>query len=110
RSLADGVRALWPAPWGSRGPADGYGQAIADAVQDLVVTRLIDLASSAAASPQVRADAAAGLRRIRTMAAAPSPHAVEARETITRFLTRPADTFRKTDPLATPPGEPIGGP
>jgi hypothetical protein len=56
----------------------------------------------------VRADAAAGLRRIRALAAATSPHAVEARETITRFLNRPADTFKKSDPLATPPGEPIG--
>jgi len=69
----------------------------------------MDLASNAGASPQVRAFASAGLRRIKTMtAAATSAHALEARDTIARFLNRPADTFKKTDPLATPPGEPIG--
>ena len=36
-------------------------------------------------------------------------HASAARDDINRFLSRPAETFRKTDPLPTPPGEPIGG-
>ena len=107
--FGDVVNAIVQRTWGAPRPADGYGQAIAEAVQNLTVTRLMDLASNAGASPQVRAFASAGLRRIKTMtAAATSAHALEARDTIARFLNRPADTFKKTDPLATPPGEPIG--
>jgi hypothetical protein len=34
---------------------------------------------------------------------------VDELEKITRFLARPADAFKKTDPLPTPAGEPIGG-
>jgi hypothetical protein len=38
-----------------------------------------------------------------------SAHAAGTRKDITRFLARPADPFKKTDPLPTPAGEPIGG-
>jgi hypothetical protein len=70
----------------------------------------MDLAADTSASPQVRAQASAGLRRIKTIAGAQSSaHASEAREDITRFLSRPADTYKKTEPLPTPAGEPIGG-
>jgi hypothetical protein len=107
--FGDVVNTIVERTWGAPRPADGYGQTIAEAVQNLTVTRLMDLASNAEASPQVRAYAAAGLRRIKTIAAPlATPHALEARDTITRFLNRPADVFKKTDPLATPPGEPIG--
>ena len=91
-------------------PADGYGQAIQEAVQSLVVQRLMDLAADTRAAPQVRAQASAGLRRIKSLTGAQTTaHAAGTREDITRFLTRPADSFKKTDPLPTPAGEPIGG-
>jgi uncharacterized protein DUF4953/uncharacterized protein DUF5117 len=108
-AFGDIVNALVTKTWSAPRPADGYGQAIGEAVQDLLVERLMDLAADQQASPQVRANATAGLRRIKTIAAASqTAHAAAARENITRFLTRPADTFKKTEPLPTPAGEPIG--
>jgi hypothetical protein len=104
------VAALVQRTWGGTRPADGYGQAVQEAVQDVVVQRLIDLAADAQASAQVRAEASAGLRRVKTVAATmATAHAAAARDDIARFLARPADAFKKTDPLPTPPGEPIGG-
>jgi hypothetical protein len=104
------VTALVQHTWGAAKPGDMYGQAIQDAVQDLMTERLMDLASDTDASPQVRAYAAAGLRQIKTIASRSTvAHAAAAREDITRFLSRPAEPFKKTAPLATPPGEPIGG-
>jgi len=80
------------------------------AVQNLVITRLMDLAANADASSLVRADASAGLRRIRAIAGPmSSAHGAAAREDITRFLQRPDAAHKRTDPLPTPPGEPIGG-
>ena len=108
--FGDIVSALVLHTWGAARPADTYGQAIQEAVQDLLTERFMDLASDTDASPQVRSYAAAGLRQIRTVAArSAGAHAVAAREDITRFLSRPAETFKKTAPLSTPPGEPIGG-
>jgi Met-zincin/Domain of unknown function (DUF5117) len=108
--LGEIVSSLVQKTWSAPRASDGYGQAIQEAVQSLLVERLMDLASDASAAAQVRAQASAGLRRIRTIAASmTTANAVEARENITRFLTRPADTFKKTEPLPTPPGEPIGG-
>ena len=79
-------------------------------MQSLVVQRLMDLAADTSATSAVRAHASAGLRRIKTLtAAAATAHAAGTREDITRFLTRPAEPFKKTDPLPTPAGEPIGG-
>jgi Met-zincin/Domain of unknown function (DUF5117) len=108
--FGDIVSALVQRTWGGTRPADGYGQALQESVQGVVVQRLMDLAADAGASAQVRAQAAAGLRRIKTMTVSiATAHAAAAREDITRFLSRPADSYKKTDPLATPPGEPIGG-
>jgi hypothetical protein len=104
------VSALVQRTWGAAQAADGYGQAIQESVQGVVVQRLMDLAADAQASALVRAQASAGLRRVKTMAASmATAHAAAAREDITRFLSRPADTYKKTEPLPTPPGEPIGG-
>jgi hypothetical protein len=100
------VRKTWSAPRAT----DGYGQNIQEAVQNLVITRLMDLAANADASSLVRADASAGLRRIRAIAGPmSSAHGAAAREDITRFLQRPDAAHKRTDPLPTPPGEPIGG-
>ena len=111
-SFGDVVAALINKTWTAPVPTDAYGAAIQRAVQSLLVTRLMDLASNADATPQVRANASQGLRDIaaftRTSAGSRSAHFVATREDIDRFLKRPADTFKKTEPLATPAGEPIG--
>jgi Met-zincin/Domain of unknown function (DUF5117) len=104
------VNALVQRTWSGAPPADGYGRAIQEAVQSQLVLRLMDLAADAQATSQVRAQASAGLRRIKSLTgAAATAHAAATREDITRFLSRPADAFKKTDPLPTPAGEPIGG-
>jgi hypothetical protein len=106
----DVVGALVRATWGAARPTDGYGRSILQAVQSLTITRLMELAASGDASPQVRAEAAAGLRRIRTVAgASASAHAANARDDIDRFLKRPDSPYKRTEPLPTPAGEPIGG-
>jgi hypothetical protein len=108
--FGDVVNAIVQRTWSAARPADGYGQAIEEAVQSLVVERLMDLAADTQAAPQVRAHASAGLRRIKSLTGAiATAHAAGTREDITRFLSRPADAFKKTDPLPTPAGEPIGG-
>jgi hypothetical protein len=111
-SFGDVVTALVNKTWVEPAPTDAYGAAIRRAVQSLLVTRLMDLASNADATPEVRANASQGLRNIaaltRTSPANRSAHYVATREDIDRFLKRPADTFKKTEPLATPAGEPIG--
>jgi hypothetical protein len=70
----------------------------------------MDLPAGTQATAQVRAQASAGLRRVKSLTGAlATAHAAGTREDITRFLSRPADSFKKTDPLPTPAGEPIGG-
>lgn len=107
----DVVAALVAKTWKAAEPADAYGAAIQRAVETLLVTRLMDLASNAQAAPQVRADATQGLRDIaaltRTVASSRA-HLAATRDDIDRFLKRPAEPFKRTDPLATPAGEPIG--
>jgi len=104
------VSAVITATWGAARPADGYGRTIQQAVQHLTVSRLMDLAANGDASPQVRAEASAGLRRIKAMAQAiPSAHTSATREDIDRFLRRPELPQKRTDPLPIPAGEPIGG-
>jgi len=108
--FGDIVDALVQRTWTGARAVDGYGRALQESVQAVVAQRLMDLAADASASAQVRAQASAGLRRIKTLAATmATAHAAAVREDITRFLARPADVFKKTDPLPTPPGEPIGG-
>ena len=108
----DVVSALLARTWRAPAPPDRYGAAIQRAVQSLVVSRLMDLAANTDAAPQVRAQAAQGLRDIaaftRTAAASRTAHFAATREDIDRFLKRPADTYKKTEPLPTPAGEPIG--
>ncbi len=100
------MRATWNGPR----PADGYGRAIQQALQNLTITRLIDLAADPDAAPEVRAEATFGLRRIRFIAnTSATAHALHARDEIERFLNRPDSTGKRTDPLPTPAGEPIGG-
>ena len=100
------IQATWTAPR----PTDGYGRLIQDAVQSLTATRLMDLAANDAASPQVRSVATAGLQRILTVTTGlGTAHASTARQDIDRFLKRPENPYKRTDPLPLPAGEPIGG-
>jgi hypothetical protein len=108
--FGDVVSAVVQKTWSGVKPADGYGQAVQETVQDVVVERLMDLAADGDASPQVRAQAAAGLRRIKTITGTiATAHAAAARDDITRFLARPSEPYKKTAPLPVPAGEPIGG-
>jgi hypothetical protein len=106
----DVVGALIQATWGAPRPLDGYGRLIQEAVQSLTATRLMDLAANESASPQVRAIATSGLQRIALVAGRlATPHASTARLDIDRFLKRPENPYKRTDPLPLPAGEPIGG-
>jgi hypothetical protein len=113
--FAEVLDALVARTWGARPSGNGYHAAIARAVQGLVATRLMDLAASADAAPQVRASATDALRRLAArIARAPSAGADGAhrryfRDEIERFLTRPAPTRKPSPPPSTPPGDPIGG-
>ncbi len=104
------VAALVRATWNGPRPPDGYGRTIQQALQNLAVARLIDLAADPDAAPEVRAEATFGLRRIRFIAnTSATAHALNARDEIERFLNRPDSAGKRTDPLPTPAGEPIGG-
>jgi hypothetical protein len=89
--------------------------ALAEAVQGQVVARLMDLAADPTASPAVRAEAAAGLRTLRRRleagtagAGTSAAHRQATIDEIARFLARPDPPHRRTPPLPTPAGEPIG--
>jgi hypothetical protein len=101
--FADVVNALLKKAWTR--PPDPFGQQVARTTQWLIVSRLMDLAANADAMPQVRATATGGLRNIVTAIGSGND---AMKEEIERFLKRPDPTNKKTDPLATPAGDPIG--
>jgi hypothetical protein len=106
----DVVASLILATWSAARPADGYGRLLQESVQSLATTRLMDLAANESASPQVRAIATAGLQRIMLIVArSATPHASTAKLDIDRFLKRPENPYKRTEPLPVPAGEPIGG-
>jgi hypothetical protein len=108
-SFGDVVSALVAHTWGAPRAADRYGRAIQSAVETLTVTRLMDLSANPAAVADVRASATEGLRSVMRIARlTQNAHTMQTRDDITRFLNRPADVYKKTDPLQTPAGEPIG--
>jgi hypothetical protein len=119
----DVVRALlrqtWYYPAGER-PKDARGVAVLQAVQDLVATRLMDLASNPDAAESVRTVATGRLRNLRDQITSrtagapagggmPADHLHATVENIDRFLSRPDSPYKRTAPLAVPPGDPIGG-
>jgi hypothetical protein len=109
------LAALIAATWKAAGTRNAYHTAISRAVQSLTLNRLMELAADPEAAPQVRAVASEALRELNAWlklpasAAINSAHRSAAREDIERFLTRPDATRKQTPPLATPPGDPIGG-
>jgi Met-zincin len=114
------LRQTWYYPAAER-PRDGLAPAVMAAVQDLVVTRLMDLASNAGAATAVRAVALGRLRNLRDNirsrsagtlvvgAGMSADHLNAAAENIDHFLTRPDAPYKRSVPLAIPPGDPIGG-
>ena len=103
--------------WFEAQPRDAYQTAIARAVQNLTVTRLMDLAANDTAAQQVRAIATQALRdlqdRLKATAQPNEPDEAHRRATlddIERFLTRPDAPRKRTTPLQAPPGDPIGMP
>jgi hypothetical protein len=104
------IDALIARTWKADAPRNPHQAAIQQAVQSLVVTRLMDVAADAEAAPQVRAAATEALREMLAMLKAPgaSAHRRATQEDIERFLARPGEPRKKTSPLATPAGDPIG--
>ena len=101
--------------WKGPQPGDRRALAISQAVQSLTVTRLIELAANGNASTQVRGVASWTLRELSASLKTPPPadantaiHYQATRDRIERFLGRPEETDRKTEPLPTPSGPPIG--
>ncbi|HEX6746281.1 MAG TPA: zinc-dependent metalloprotease [Longimicrobium sp.] len=94
---------------------DAYRRELARAVQRSFVERLMDLAADAP-MPQVRAEAAQRLRGLRDSFrarnfSADTPqraHELLLADDIARFLDRPWETRERRQPLAPPPGSPIG--
>jgi acetamidase/formamidase len=115
--FGDVVAALINKTWTSA-PADGRAGAVARAVQWLVVTRLIVVASDQAAAPSVRAEAAHALssldqrigRTVRDggLTSVQDSHAWAVAREIRRFLDRPDPTHQRATPPPSPPGDPIG--
>jgi hypothetical protein len=109
------VDALVGATWKAPTTRVAYHSEIARAVQSLAVSRLMELAANADASPQVRAVATQALRELTAWLKLPASagintaHRSATREDIERFLARPDATRKQTAPLAQPPGDPIGG-
>ncbi|MDG3007736.1 zinc-dependent metalloprotease [Paludisphaera mucosa] len=94
---------------------DPRAAAIQSAVRHLIAGRLMELASDEAATPQVRALATNALRysisgRLSALVqdAEIQVDALAIQAEVARFLARPDATHRRTEPPATPPGDPIG--
>ena len=104
------IQRTWGAP---AGPAREH-PALQRAVERVVVDALIRLAADSNATPEARAAAEWGLRRI-ALAAAPARSGTEneahrrlAAADIERFLERRDGATQRPQPLAAPPGVPIG--
>jgi hypothetical protein len=109
------IDALMAKTWKAPAPKDAYHAAVMSAVQSVVVRRLMETAANDDAMPQVRATATEALRQLSAMLklpgrvrAADAAHARATRDDIERFLNRPDETMKKSAPLPTPPGDPIG--
>jgi hypothetical protein len=98
---------LFDKVWRARSE-DARAAEVQVAVLQLLVTRMMELASNESASPRVRAEAEHVLysTRYRNQPAGSVDNGLH-RE-INRFLSRPDATNRRTEPLPAPPGDPIG--
>jgi hypothetical protein len=107
------VDALLGKVWSGPYSVNAKEAAIQRALQSLLVSELMDLAADSSASPQVRAVATDALRSLLTktkgvITPANAAHYRATADDIERFLSRPDAPRKRTSPLATPPGDPIG--
>ncbi len=114
--LSEVIREIFAATWNAPASSNAYHNAIQRNVQSVVVHELIELAANENAAQQVRAVANESLRAMTTelkkvgmIEANDLAHRKLLAEEIERFLTRPDATRKRTAPLPTPPGDPIGG-
>jgi len=112
-SLTEVIGRMIDRTWGTASPAEHA--ALQRVVQRVVVDELIELARRSEATPEVRAAAEWGLRRISRQLAAPSratgdvlAHRQLAAADIDRFMNRRDAPTAPPQPLAAPPGTPIG--
>ncbi|MGH9346189.1 MAG: zinc-dependent metalloprotease [Vicinamibacterales bacterium] len=109
-ALADVIDRLIVAAFDDK-PANAYETLVNRAVERALVDRLMTLAAQAP-MPQVRAVAAASLRRLQARAqaftGADTANAQLIAADITRFLDRPMEPERPITAPALPPGAPIG--
>ena len=112
-SLTEVIGRIVDRTWSAPAPAEHA--ALQRVVQRVVVDELIELAHRSEATPEVRGAAEWGLRRIARQLAAPSRTAGEAlahrqlaAADIERFLSRRDAPTTRPEPLAAPPGTPIG--
>jgi Met-zincin/Domain of unknown function (DUF5117) len=114
--LSEMLDRLWTATWKSQ-PHDANGAAMQRAVDDVALSGVMELASNAGASPEVRAMTLAKLEELRVWAATEAAQG-KAEETkahlqfavaqIRKFEVDPAQVLKPSEPLETPPGSPIG--
>ena len=114
-SLTEVIGRIVDRTWSAPAPAEHA--ALQRVVQRVVVDELIELAHRSEATPEVRGAAEWGLRRIARQLAAPPPsratgevlaHRQLAAADIDRFLSRRDAPTTRPEPLAAPPGTPIG--
>ncbi len=112
-SLTEVIGRIVDRTWGA--PAAAQHAALQRAVQRVVLDELLELARRPEATPEVRAAAEWGLRRIGRQLAAPvrvagdaQAHRQLAAADIDRFLGRRDAPTAPPRPLAAPPGAPIG--
>ena len=100
--------------WNNAAATNPNEAAIQRAVQSLTVNRLMDLAANSNANTQVRAVATEALRSLAaslkqaSLSGMAGAHNRLLVDEIERFLARPAEPRKPTQPLPTPPGDPIG--
>ena len=108
------VDALVKTVWSNAATTNPNETAIQRALQSLTVNELMDLAANSNANTQVRAVATEALRSLAgslkqaSVSGMSGAHNRFTVEEIERFLARPAEPRKPTQPLATPPGDPIG--
>jgi hypothetical protein len=112
-SLTEVIGRIVDRTWGA--PAPAQHPALKRVVERVVADELIELARRSEATPEVRAAAEWGLRRIARQLAAASraagdaaAHRQLAAADIERFLSRRDAPTAPPQPLAAPPGTPIG--
>ena len=111
-SFRDVLDALVQQVWKSPAAGDASQALVQRATRATTLARLFDLIADADASPLVRAEAESAVRDLGAWlreAGRDTADAAAAADEIARFLARPESTYKRTAPLAVPPGDPIGG-